>query len=145
MPQIRPLSSDAVAEITAVRPQGYLRLGVLPTSDPAEVLGAVEDVLRLHRRGEDELDSEALITLGVVVGDVYVRTLGWAWVELGYDGGATAIAVLDPTSTYGNQPMNGVYDIARNANRDIAVAQTYARVAAGEVPPAAPGEALMLP
>ncbi|PWD51352.1 hypothetical protein C8046_12460 [Serinibacter arcticus] len=144
MPHISPLTDDVVGEILSVAPDGYARLGLIPEADPEEVLRAVEDVLHLHRRGGDELDRQDLITLGVVVGDVFVRNLGWEWANLTYPDGATAFAVLDETHAVGNQPMNWVYDIAGNANREIALVLGYNLVARGEWPPAQPGDALML-
>ena len=144
MPQVNPLSSDVVGEISAVIPSGYQRLEVTRGAEPAEVISAVEAVLLQHRRGQDELDRSDLIALGVVLGDVYVQSLGWEWVELGYPDGATAFAVLDPTHAVGNQPMNWVYDIAGSSNREIALLLGYNLVAAGSLPPAEPGDAIML-
>lgn len=144
MPDITTLTDDVVEEILEVAPNGYARLGLIPESDPREVLRAVEEVLRLHRRGEDELDGQDLVTLGVVVGDVYVRTLDWEWAELTYGPEAKAYAVLDPTAAVGNQPMNWVYDIARNPDREIALASGYDVAAEQRWPPAQPGDAIML-
>lgn len=52
--------------------------------------------------------------------------------------------MLDPTAAVGNQPMNWVYDIARNPDREIALASGYDVAAEQRWPPAQPGDAIML-
>ena len=142
MPTVTPLTSDVVAEISHLLPSGYQRLELSPRTAGAEVLGAIEEVLRQHRAGQDELDREAVLTLGVMVGDVYVRELGWEWVNLEYPDGS-AFAVVDPTHVVGNQPMNWVYDIAVNPGREIALVLNLAMAVAGDLPAGSPGDPVM--
>ena len=142
MPTVTPLTSDVVTEISQLLPSGYQRLDLSPRTSGTQVLGAVEEVLRQHRAGQDELDREAVLTLGVVVGDVYVRELGWEWVNLEYAEGS-AFAVVDPTYVVGNQPMNWIYDIAGNPGREIALVLNLAMAVAGNLPAGPQGDPVM--
>lgn len=146
MPAVVPLSADVVDEINEILPIGYDLIKAAPDAAPEQVLKAVETVIYNHRDGGDELDQDSMVALGLVVGDQYVRTLGWSWVQLQYEDDAEGdgpFAVVNARKDTGNQPMNWVYEIATDADREIGILLNFTMIRTGAAQGGQPGDPMM--
>ena len=131
MVAVEPLTPDVVAEIEAACPEAADLLGAGLEDEPGSIVAAIDGYVREHRDGG--IERSAILNLGVLLGMQYVRAFGWEWVELVYDDGPAAFAVVDPGRGIGNQPMNWIYDVVENGQeRNFLL--NFNMVGAGNVP-----------
>ncbi|KAB1656686.1 hypothetical protein F8O01_09875 [Pseudoclavibacter chungangensis] len=137
MPTIETLPADVRAEVADVCTDAAALLGVPLEAEPAVIVDAIE----AHVSRDRDVSDDAVVALGALLGEQYVRGLDWRWAVLDY-GDDTVFSVVDPSGRFANQPMRWMLDVARDPEREIAFRLNYEMVRTGDL---APPEGVELP
>jgi hypothetical protein len=134
--------------------------------DGIECLGTVVDlpddlddsaaVVRAIRRCVDKVHEgaalpaayrdpeEAAYALGSLWGDEVRRACGWEWVHLQTESGFEGWAVASPDRAYTCLPHHFVFGKLTDSESDNTIALLFNMIDAGSLPPASPGQYVML-
>lgn len=132
MPTVEPLPHEVTAELDSVVPEGAALLGVDVNDEPKSIVAAIDKYVAEHQA--DEIDRDAIISLGALLGTQYVRAFGWKWAELVYAEDHTVYSVVDPAHQIGNQPLVWVLHVVEEG-QELNFLLNFNMVAAGNMPP----------
>lgn len=141
-PCIVPISSEYAEAVELHLVWARERFRFTRNAGPVEVLLGVERSILRSRRRRSQTDEDDVLGLGVLVGDAYVRGLGWVWAEAVSDeddeGGV--IVVTSPDRGLYNRPMVWVSRLVDERDSEIAIVLNYNMVQGGNCPPSNPAE-----
>ena len=80
----------------------------------------------------------------MLIGEQYVRGLGWRWVTWREDEADVIIAVIDQPGLAGNRPIVWLDRLLRDADVEIAIELNYAMVEADTHPTGSVDQPLMV-
>lgn len=143
---VAPLSAELRADVVEMTARGYQLLGLDPATDAGEVVDVLHATIAAIQTGERELPAGKAagtqrLALACVLADALCRGLGWSWASVGEAGRA---AVVSPTGTHGVVPLTPIARLAKKGAGENTIKLMFNMLVAGSVPPAAPGEVVLL-
>lgn len=127
MPTLESLPTDVRDEVVEVSAEAAEELGVAIDAEPYDIVSAIEERIVADRTASDD----EVVALGALLGEQYVRGLGWAWGVVDY-GDDRVYSVVSPDGRIANHPMRWVHDVVLDPEREIAFRLNYNLVLAGE-------------
>jgi hypothetical protein len=143
MAEIRPPDADLIAEIDENCTLAAKLLHVERDAVPKTIVAALTERVRDARATETAFDDDWIVPFGTLLGEQYVRGFGWHWGEVVWDGDEAnaSVCVLSPDNALSIQPIWWL-DHVITEHRSVNFLLNYNMVEAGNVPPAAPNEAV---
>lgn len=143
MAEIRALAVDLQEEIRDFQEQGAAFLAVSQESAPADIVERINSFVRQLKQDEKSLSEDVVISLGVLLGEQYVRRFQWHWGEVIFDGDEenSQTCVLSPNNGVAINPIWWVNNVV-STGRPTNFLLNFNMVADGRLPNAQANEAL---
>lgn len=130
MPTLETLPQDVRDEVVEVCEEAAALLGVPMDAEP----GAIVDAIEARIRDDRAVSEDEVVALGALLGEQYVRGLGWAWGVVDY-GDDRVYSVVSADGRLANHPMRWLHEVVLDPDREIAFRLNYNMVADGAVTP----------
>lgn len=143
MAETSKLDQEVLDDLAHYTQSGHHIIGSDDTAAPEHIVNLITGYVRdLKARGEIP-DEEEVLALGILLGAQYVRGFAWHWARVVWDGDEDndAIGVLPADGSLFINPMWWMNDTL-TTDRATNFMLNYNMVAANNVPPAEPGEAV---
>jgi hypothetical protein len=147
MADIRPPSTDLLAEIGQLQQQTAVALQLDLTAPPKQIVETIRDYVTLARDEKRTLDEDQVAGLAVTLGEQYVRQFGWGWNEVNFRDDYLdehyVASILNPDRSLAIVPTWWIYEIL-DMEKSNGILLNFNLVEANRVPVAAPNEALII-
>lgn len=147
MADIRPPSTDLLAEIGQLQQQTAAALQLDLTAPPKQIVETIRDYVTLARDERRTLDEDQVAGLAVTLGEQYVRQFGWDWNEVNFKDDYLdehyVASILNPDRSLAIVPTWWIYEIL-DMEKSNGILLNFNLVEANRVPVGAPGEALII-
>lgn len=145
-----PLPTEAQVEIDTFVQAGLNRLGLPTVASAQEIVYALREHLDAQRAAIHTLDHGSdeyayfILELGHALGAQIVRTYGWHWGVLQFDGEDGGTHVIHPDGLACVHPIRLIMDIVNSPERGNNTALLFNMLAPGQLPQVGPGSYLGL-
>jgi hypothetical protein len=141
--QSRDIDPDTWADILAYLDQGARMIDASDQTPAADVVRAITEFAREAKSKGTKYSQDEILALGILLGQQYIAGHGWHWAEVVWDGDEenSAIGVLNSDESLFINPMWWANDVM-NTDRAVNFMLNYNMVAAGNMPPGQPCEAV---
>lgn len=143
MVEIRPIDADTNTEIVRFQSKGAEILQLSQDAAPRDIVASINALAQQLKQDKRSLSKEEVMSLGVLLGEQYVRRFQWHWGEVVRDGNeeTARICVLSQDNSIAVNPIwwfNDVVSTDRSANFLL----NFNMVAEGRLPKAEVNEAV---
>ena len=145
----RPLDAIERAQVAKNAQRARDALGLHPLAAPEQVVRQIRDDVELLRRDfptlKPNVRHNAVVSLGMLWGEMLCKEAGWEWCGLSRDGGEGFLALVSHDRAYVVSPNDFITgQLTPHPGADNTVLLLFNMIRAGTLPRAKPGSYEML-
>lgn len=142
MPEVVGVEPELAEEIAERSAAGRALLLIEPAATPLQIVTEITGYVRRLQADACQLETDDLFALAALLGDQYVAAFRWQWAKVcGPAGGEAFYGVLSPEHALAITPFWWVSHCLQGGE-PAGFLRNFQRVAAGDLPPARPGQVL---
>ncbi|MBK9616649.1 MAG: hypothetical protein IPO35_14510 [Uliginosibacterium sp.] len=142
MPAVVEIEADLAEEIAERSLAGRALLLIAPTATPLQIVADITGYVSKLQADACQLEDDDVFALAALLGDQYVAAFRWQWAKVCAPSGSEAFyGVLSPGHAIAITPFWWVSH-SLQGSEPVGFLRNFQRVAAGDIPPAQPGQVL---
>ncbi|MFK4136575.1 hypothetical protein VPH49_20655 [Pseudomonas luteola] len=108
MTEIKEIDESIREQLAELDQTARTYLSIASDELPDQVVATITEFIRDAKETGLSLDDDMIFALGALLGNQYVRGLGWHWGDVTWDLDTAAIGVLSPDNSCFNNPIGWV-------------------------------------